>query len=352
MTEPDQPTPRVPADELCDFVTRALRAAGLPETDAAHAAELMTEADLRGTDTHGVFRLPTYARRITAGTIKARPHIRIVEERAATALVDGDNGMGHLVMRFAAQTAIAKARRGGMGWVGVRGSNHSGSAALYAMMPLAHDMVGLCLSVSGINHLPPTGGAEALLGTNPIAIAVPALDEPPVVMDMSPTVASYGKVRLAAARGEPMPVGWMVERDGTPLTDASRAADGVMLPIGGYKGYGLALMIGLVAGQLNGAAFGRGVSDPGKVASNTGQAVAAIAIDAFAPVEEFRRSIDESVRTIRGSARLPGVERIWLPGEQSHLTRLERSARGIPMPETLRRSLDALARELGIDPVL
>lgn len=353
MAEPDRETPRVPAQRLCAFVAAALAAVDVPPQDAGIIADLLVEADLRGTDTHGVFRLPNYAARLKARRINPRPNIRIASERAGTALVDGDNGMGHLVMRVAAQTAIEKARATGIGWVGVRQSNHSGAAGIYAMMPLPHDMIGLCFSVSGINHLPPAGGAEALLGTNPIAVAVPALEEPPVVMDMSPTVASFGKVRLAEARGEPMPVGWMVNRDGTPLTDAARAGEGFMLPVGGYKGYALALMVGLLAGPLNGAKFGREVATTGKPpAGNTGQAVAAIAIEAFAPVDEFKRRVDEAVREMHGAARLPGVDRILVPGEHSHETRIERAAHGIPMPDPLRKSLDALARELGIDPVM
>src|SRR5262249_57203212 len=134
-------------------------------------------ADLRGSDTHGVFRMPGYCKRIRAGGVNAKPNIRVIEERASTALVDGDNAMGHLVMKFAAETAIAKARKTGVGWVGVRMSNHAGPAALYAMMPLAHDMIGIYVAVASNNHLPPWGGIEALLGTNPIAVAVPALEE-------------------------------------------------------------------------------------------------------------------------------------------------------------------------------
>src|SRR5438105_11407265 len=253
--------PRVAPAALAAFVKRAFEAAGLPSADAEIAAGLMVEADLRGSDTHGVIRLPLYLRRLKAGGINARPHIRIVEERPATALVDGDNGMGHLVMRFAARTAIEKAKTSGVAWVGARMSNHAGPAALYARMPVANDMIGLYLAVGSNNHVPPWGGLENLLGTNPIAVAIPAQEEPPIVLDMAPTVAAFGKVRLKAQRGEEMPVGWMIDRDGTPLTDAKRADEGFLLPIGDYKGYGLSLIIGLLAGTLNGAAFGKDVID-------------------------------------------------------------------------------------------
>jgi len=354
MESPNQP-PRVSAGRLRSFISQAFEQAGLPASDASILAELITEADLRGTDTHGVFRLPLYVRRIKAGGINLRPNIRIVEERASTALVDGDNAMGHLVMRFAAQVAIEKARETGVGWVGARMSNHAGPAALYAMMPLAHDMIGLYFAVGSNNHLAPTGSAEALLGTNPIAVAIPADREPPVVMDMAPTVAAFGKVRLKAAQGEPMPVGWMIDHVGDPLTDPKRAGEGFLLPIGGYKGYALSLIIGLLAGTLNQAAFGRDIVDFIKqpdAATNTGQSILAARVDTFCPIEVFKRNVDMAVRTIRESRRLPGVERIWLPGEQSHHKRIERLAQGIPIPPTLQRSLDELASELDILAIL
>jgi L-2-hydroxycarboxylate dehydrogenase (NAD+) len=346
--------PRVPAARLTAFIERACVAAGLPGADATALATLMVEADLRGSDTHGVIRLPLYLRRLKAGGINPRPNIRIARERASTALIDGDNGVGHLVMRFAAETAIAKAKQSGVAWVGARMSNHAGPAALYATMPLAHDMIGLYLAVGSNNHLPPWGAIENLLGTNPLAVAIPAGDEPPIVLDMAPTVAAFGKVRLAAQRGEQMPVGWMIGRDGKPLTDPKRADEGVLLPIGDYKGYGLSLIIGLLAGTLNSAAFGREIIDfvkePGK-ATNTGHAIVAISVDAFAPATEFKRHVDAAIRTMRGAERLPGVERVWLPGEQSHHKRLDRIANGVPMPKALRDSLDAAARDLGVAPL-
>jgi L-2-hydroxycarboxylate dehydrogenase (NAD+) len=350
MDSPNPP-PRVSADRLRTFISQVFEQTGLPASESCILAELIAEADLRGTDTHGVFRLPLYVRRIKAGGINLRPNIRIVQEQASTALVDGDNAMGHLVMRFAAQVAIGKAEQTGVGWVGVRMSNHAGPAALYAMMPLAHDMIGLYFAVGSNNHLPPTGSAEALLGTNPISVAIPADQEPAIVMDMAPTVAAFGKVRLKAAQDEPMPVGWMIDRAGNPLTDARRAGEGFLLPIGDYKGYALSLIVGLLAGTLNQAAFGRDIVDFLKhpdAATNTGQSILAVRVDAFCPIEAFKRSVDVAVRTIRESRRLPGVERVWLPGEQSHGKRIERLALGIPIPPTLQRSLDELANDLGM----
>ena len=344
--------PRVPADRLVAFIVRAFTAAGLPAEDAQTLADLMVEADLRGSDTHGVIRLPLYVRRIRAGGVNPKPDIHIVSDRPAAALIDGDNGMGHLVMRRAAELAIEKAKATGVGWVGARMSNHAGPAALYVTMPLKHDMIGLYFAVGSSNHLPPWGGSESLLGTNPMAVAVPTLDEPPIVLDMSPTVAAYGKVRLKAQRGEQMPVGWMIDRDGKPLTDPKRADEGHLLPIGDYKGSGLSLIIGLLAGALNRAAIGRDVVDFVKEAgkpTNTGQAIAALSIEAFMPLAEFKRGVDRLIRDIRDSPRLPGVERIWLPGEQSHTKLLDRRAHGVPVPKALRESLDNVARDLNVE---
>src|SRR5688572_17713064 len=312
---------RIKAPDLEAFIARAFEAVDVAPTDAKIIAELMTRADVNGSEGHGVFRLPQYIRRIKGGAVNVRPNITIEREAAASALVNGDNGMGHLVMRFAAEIAIEKAKQCGVAWVGARWSNHAGPASLYATMPLEHDMIGLYMAVGSANHLPPWGGLDMLLSTNPLAVAVPAGEEPAIVLDMATTVAAYGKVKTKAQRDETMPVGWMMDRDGRPLTDPKRAGEGFLLPIGDYKGYGLALVIGLLSGTLNGAAMGRDVVDfnaDDTTPTNTGHAVMAISVEAFADVAEFKGSVDALVREIRGSTRLPGVERIWLPGEQSH----------------------------------
>jgi len=255
------------------------------------------------------------------------------------------------VMARAAALAIDKARSAGVAWVGAQWSNHAGPASLYARMPLAHDMIGLYFAVGNANHLPPWGGIDMLLSTNPIAVAIPAGAEMPVVLDMATTVAAYGKVKAKAQRGESMPEGWMVDRDGRPLIDAARASEGFLLPIGGYKGYGLAMVFGILAGTLNGAAMGRNVIDfnaDDSSATNTGQAIVAIDIAAFGDAAEFKAGVDQLVRDLRSSRRMPGVERIWMPGEQSQAKRIEYASNGIPLAAALLRSLDRLAAELGI----
>ncbi len=352
MTQSPSTEHRLQPKELEEFVSRALIAVGLPASDAEQVARLMILADLRGSDGHGIFRLPQYVRRIRAGGMNVRPNIHVAQQTEAMALVDGDNGMGHLVMRFAARVAIEKAERAGIGWVGVQQSNHAGPAALYAMMPLARDMIGTYLAVGSANHMPPWGGVELLLSTNPIAFAIPAFEEPPIVLDIATSVAAYGKVKTKAQRGEPMPEGWMIDAFGRSLTDPRRAEEGFLLPIGGYKGYGLALVFGLLAGTLNGAAFGRDVIDfnkDDKTPTNTGQVIVALDISRFSPVKAFKRNVDEVIRQMRNSKKMHRVERIRLPGEQSHATWLERSATGVPINDTLFRDLQRLAGDLGIE---
>jgi LDH2 family malate/lactate/ureidoglycolate dehydrogenase len=347
-------TPGVPYGRLRDFIARAFGKAGMPHADALTVASLMAEADLQGSDGHGVIRLPQYLRRIRAGGINLHPRIRIERERAGMALVDGDNAMGHLVMKRAAEVAVEKARTAGVAWVGAHRSNHAGPASLYARMPLAADMIGLYFAVGNANHLPPWGGLDMLLSTNPIAAAIPARDEAPVVLDMATTVAAYGKVKAKAAKGEAMPEGWMIDRAGRPLTDPKRAEEGFLLPIGGYKGYGLALVVGLLAGTLNGAARGRDVIDFNRddsTPTNTGQAMVAIDPSAFGDIAEFKAQVDRLVRDLRASERLPGVDRIRMPGEQSHAKRLAQARDGIAIAPALRQTLARLAAEIGIEPL-
>ena len=344
-------TTRISFVRLRDFIAIAFEKTGLRANDARVMGELMAEADLQGSDGHGVIRLVPYIRRIRGGAVNLHPNIHVVQERAAMALIDGDNGMGHLVMKRATELAIKKAKTAGVAWVGAVHSNHAGPASLYARMPLAHDMLGLYFAVGNANHLPAFGGLSMLLSTNPIACAIPAGEEAPVVLDMATTVASFGKVKAKAQRGEMMPEGWMVERDGRPLLDPKRADEGFLLPVGGYKGYGLSLIIGLLAGTLNGAAMGKQVIDfnhDDSTASNTGQAILAIDPSAFGDVGEFKKRVDTVVRDLRASERMPGVDRIWVPGEQSHQKRIDYTTNGIPIPPSLKASLDTLAANLGI----
>jgi LDH2 family malate/lactate/ureidoglycolate dehydrogenase len=341
-------------ETLSAFISSTFVKVGMRPRDAAVVGALMAEADLQGSDGHGSIRLPQYVKRIRAGGVNLQPNIRVEQERAGMALIHGDNGMGHLVMKRAAELAMAKAKNAGVAWVGAHWSNHAGPASLYARMPLAEDMIGLYFAVGNANHLPPWGGLEMLLSTNPIAAAIPAGEEPPIVLDMATTVAAYGKVKAKAARGEMMPEGWMIDRNGQPLTDPKRADEGFLLPIGGYKGYGLALVVGLIAGTLNNAAMGKDLIDFNRDAAgatNTGQAIVAIDPSAFGDIAQFKREVDRLIRDLRSSERMPGVERIWMPGEQSHEKRVRQAKEGITLAPQLVKTLDALATELGIEPL-
>jgi len=333
------------------FIHDVMAAVGLPESDAGKVAQLMNEADLTGADAHGIFRLPQYVRRIRAGGVNTMPRISVEKTAAATALVDGDNGMGHLVVSRAAETAIALASDAGIGWVGVHHSNHAGTAGLYAAMPVAHGMIGLYAAVANANHMAIWGGSELLLGTNPLGIGLPS-DCGPVVLDMATSVVSYGTVKKYALAGRDMPDGWLIDTEtGQSLTDPKRGSQALLLPIGGYKGSGLALMLGLLAGVLNGAAFGRDVIDfnyDDAGVTNTGHFMAAIDIKRFTPLATFTAETARHLDDLRVSQRLPGVGHIRLPGDRRRECRIERLGHGIPLPGALLAQLDKLADELGV----
>lgn len=344
----------ISAEALRGFTARAFGVLGVPETDARAVAALMVEADLLGYDTHGMFRLRQYVNRLKGGGTNAAARPRVIRETAATAVVDGDNGLGHLAMQKATDLAMAKARATGIGWVGVRGNNHAGPAALYVRPQAAGGMVGICAAVGSANHVAPWGGTDLLLGTNPIAIAAPSGGDDPFVLDMATTVAAVGKIKTLIQRGQMMPEGWMVGRDGEPLTDPARHKDGFLLPIGGPKGYGLSIAIGLLAGVLNGAAFGSDVVDfsaDTTSPTNTGQFVAAIDIAAFTDPETFAATAARVFAELRASEPLPGHDPVRIPGDGREAARAARLAEGIALHPGLKRELDSIALELGLDPL-
>jgi L-2-hydroxycarboxylate dehydrogenase (NAD+) len=344
----------VPAPAVRALTADAFVAAGLPAADAARCAALMSEADLTGADGHGVFRLAQYVRRLKAGGFNAHPNITVTKTAPATALVDGDNGMGHLVMTRATEVAIELARESGVAWVGVRRSNHAGPAGLYAEMPTAHGMIGLYAAVANANHMATWGGTELLLGTNPLAIGVPS-GAGPLLLDMATSIVAYGTVKKYALRGEAMPEGWFVNAaTGAPITDPNRSHEGLLLPMGEYKGSGLALMLGFLGGVLNGAAFGRDVVDfnaDDASETNTGHFMVAIDVARFMPLAAFKAEVDRHVGDFRASKRLPGIDAIRLPGDRRAECRAERARDGVPIAPALMAQLDKLAAELKIKPL-
>lgn len=333
------------------LIAEAMVKSGLPEADAAKVAELMLEADLTGADAHGVFRLPQYVHRLKIGGLNPRPKIKVERTAPATALVDGDNGMGHLVVARAAETAITLARDSGVGWVGVRMSNHAGAAGVYAALPLEADMIGLYAAVANANHMPLAGGAENLLGTNPLAIAVPAGEEPPLVLDIATSIVSYGTIKNHRLKNLPLPPNWMVDpATGDAVTDPHQTAEALLLPMGGYKGAGLALMLGLLAGTLNGALFGRDCVDfnaTPETVCNTGQFVVALDPARFQNLETFKAEVDRHIRELRASKTLPG-QNVRLPGVERAKRRADRLANGLALAPELLAQLDKLAAELSL----
>ncbi|MCB4768773.1 Ldh family oxidoreductase [Ancylobacter sp. Lp-2] len=353
--QPEAPS-TAPASALEGLVADAMRACGLPAEDAQRVGKLMAEADLTGADGHGIFRLPQYVRRLRGGGVNPRPRIEVERAAPGVALVDGDNGMGHLVMSVAADTATAIAREIGIGWVGVRRSNHAGPAALYVDMLAQRSLVGIYSVVASSNHMAPWGGTSSLLGTNPLAIAIPAGEgAPTVLLDIATTVVSYGTVKKHVLNDMPMPEGWLVSKaDGSAITDPKRSGEGLLLPIGGHKGSGLALMLGLLAGTLNGAAFGREVVDfnaDSATETNTGHFILALDIARFMPPAAFAAVLQRQLDELRHDAPLPGTDGVRIPGDRRAVLRNARARDGVPIPLPLRRQLDELAATLGIHPL-
>ena len=346
---------RVPAATLRTFMIDALRACGLAEIDAAITAGAMLEADLTGTDAHGIFRLAGYVRQLKRGVMNPQPAITVIERAGATALIDGDKGMGHVVMTYAAKLAVELARGSGVGWVGARRSNHAGAGAVYASIPLEYGMVGIYGAASSVNHMAPWGGTEPLLGTNPIAVAIPAGEEAPVILDIATSTASNGAIRTHEVEGKAMPAGWVQDRkDGSSITDPRRINEGTYLPVGGYKGSGLSIIIGLLAGPLNRAAFGADIRDfaaPPASELNVGQFVVALDVSRFLPVDVFRAEVDRHIRDLASSKRLRGIDEIRVPGQGRRARRREREQNGVPLSASLVAQIDEVAQSLGVMPL-
>ena len=294
---------RYEPSRLVAYAAAVLEAVGLSPEHAEITASRLVEADARGRTGHGLIRLGPYVARIEAGGVNLSPEIKLLNETPTSAIVDGDNAMGQVVMTQATHLAINKARELGMAWVGTVHSNHAGAAGLYPAMAAAEGMIGIYMAVANANGMPPWGGIEPILGTNPIAIAIPAGDDS-FELDIATTVASHGTIKVTAQAGEQMPEGWVMDRDGNPITDPNKAHEGFLMPIGGYKGSGLNMAIGLLAGTLNGAAFGKSVIDHRQalgVPTNTGQSIFVMRADLFGPAEDVAASLARQIGQLRHS---------------------------------------------------
>ena len=348
-------TARTPAAAVVSFIADAMVKANVPAADAARIAELMLEADLIGADAHGVFRLPQYIQRLKLGSTNPRPTIKVNRTAPATALVEGDNGMGHLVVSKCAELAVEMAKENGVAWVGCNMSGHAGAAGVYAALPLKHDMIGIYSAVANANHMPLAGGAEPLLGTNPLAMAIPAGEEPPLVLDIATSIVSYGTIKNHRMLNQPLHDDWMIDpKTGEAVIDPQKSGNALLLPMAGYKGAGLALMFGMLAGTLNGALFGRDCidfnADPA-TPTNTGQFILALDPSRFQKLETFKSEVDRHIRSLRNSKPLPGNDPVRLPGDARAKRIADRKANGLPLPAELLVQLDKLATELSIKPL-
>lgn len=335
--------PRVRKDDLRNLVRRTLESLGVPPEEGAVVADVLVAADLRGIPSHGVSRLPLYARRLRDGKIEPRTSLVVLRETTTTLVLDAGQGWGHVAGREAMRRCIEKARSTGISVATVRRSTHYGIAAYYAMMALDYGMIG-ATATNSRPHAAPTYGRTPVLGTNPLAFAVPANEELPFVLDMATSVVAMGRVKMRESLGHPIPLGWGIDETGA-MTDetAAVARRGALLPLGGlaetsgYKGYGLAFLVDILSGVLAGAGFGPMMAQEYETTGpDIGHVFAALDVEAFRPAKEFRCEVDQLIREIRSSPRLPGASRIYVPGEKESECAEENAVRGIPIaPETL-----------------
>ena len=341
---------RFAAQDLIAACRRLLEKAGVPADQAELISQVIVEADLRGISSHGILRLPAYLRRVLAGTMTADTQLKTLRERKASLLVDAQSGFGQVAASQAMKIAIAKARDTGVGFVAVRNAGHFGIAAHYAMMALPEDMIGI-VTANSSPSMAAWGGTDPLLGTNPICVAVPTRSDVDIVLDMASSIVARGKIRLALNKGEHIPEGWALDEKGQPTSDPAAAMRGTLLPIGGPKGYGLALIVDILSGVLTGSSFGKDVAttlDFDRKAS-AGFVVQALDIAAFADIDEFYKDIQKQMADIRSSTRSPGTERIYLPGEIEWLKQKSGLENGLLIPPSVIRELDKVAREMDLE---
>jgi LDH2 family malate/lactate/ureidoglycolate dehydrogenase len=333
------------------FVVAVLTAVGVSTRDAETTANRLIEGDARGQRAHGLARLPAYARRIEAGGIDPRATPTILRDSLVVALVDGHNALGPVVMTFAAETAISKARQHGLSWIGVKGSNHAGASGVYVQRLTDAGLIGIYAAVANSNQMAPWGGTDKLLGTNPLAIGLPRRGHPPVILDMATTTASFARIRQAIAAGMPISPNWLIDNSGHAVTDPARVDDATLTPVGGYKGYGLSLIIALLAGALNGAPIGSRLVDhyaDNATPTNTGHLLIALDPDLLDDKDSFQDAVDAQIDEIRNSTRIPGVDRILVPGDRSAAVQASAAARGLELDDTLQQELRRLGDRLGV----
>ena len=350
-------------ENLYTFSKNIFLKIGCSDTDAETAAVSLLSADLRGVDSHGVARLSGYVRLWEVKRVNARPDLRIVHETPSTAVVNGDKGLGLVVAPFAMQVAIEKARVAGTGWVSVTNSNHFGIAGHHAMKALKQDMIGIAMTNASA-LVAPTFSAERLLGTNPIAVAIPAGEEPAFVADFATTTAANGKLEIQERKNEAVPQGWVQTKEGLPSVDAAEIKNGgSLLPLGGdrehgsHKGYGLGAIVDIFSGVLSGANYGPWVppfpaylsmpeSMPGE---GIGHFFGAMRIDAFRNAGEFKSHMDKWIRRFRSAKTIAGEEKVLIHGDPERETERERMKNGIPVVDAVVDDLNALGKRFEVN---
>ena len=356
----------VKVEPLKAFCGRVFDRLGVSRPDATIAVETLVAADLRGIDSHGVARLRRYVKGLRDGVMVAQPEVKTIVETPATATIDAGGGLGQPVSYRAMQTAIQKAQEVGAGFVTVRNSNHYGTAGYYAMMALEHECIGVSMTNASVLVVP-TFGRTPMLGTNPIALAAPAGEERAFVLDMATSTVPRGKLEVYRRQDKPLPLGWVADGTGTPVTDASAVVGnllgiqgGGLLPLGGagetlggHKGYGLALLVETLCAVLSGAAHADQVypktSDGKPLPSNLGHFFGAWRVDAFRPADEFKAAMDDLIRRLKNAPKAAGQSRIYIHGEKEFEEAERRSHEGIPLDPAVAADLRAVGEELGVE---
>ena len=346
-------------DRLHQFAVNLFMKIGCPIEQAIEAANVLLSADLRGVDSHGVARLVGYLRLYEKNRINSKPQISVVHETPSTAVVDGDAGLGLVAGPYAMRLAIEKAKNVGTGWIAVKNSNHYGIAGYHAMMALEAD----CIGISMTNASPlvaPTYSKERLLGTNPIAVAVPAENEPPFVADMATTTAANGKLEILQRKNESAPLGWLQDKEGQPTQAAQGIVEGgALLPLGGdrehgsHKGFILGSIVDILSAVLSGANFGPWVPpfvsfldpDPNPVGAGIGHFFGALRIDAFRPASEFKTHMDIWIKRFRNATTINETNKVIIPGDPERRMDQLRRKEGIPLLDTVVKDLQSLSEQ-------
>ncbi len=345
---------RVDAETLEQFTVDVLVGFGLQPEDARISAEVLVASDVRGIDSHGVPRMSYYAERLRKGLINVDAELTVVTETPATVAFDANNGMGHPASYRAMQRCIEKAKETGLCMATVRHSNHFGIAGYYAMMALNEGLCGMAMT-NATPLVVPTFASEPVLSTAPIAVAIPARDQRPIVIDMATSTVAWGKIEIARREGKSIPAGWAYDAEGNLTTDpfaaVSLAPLGSTRELGSQKGYGLALFVEVLCGQLAGSSWSRYVAgsrvDPPRP-SDTGHAFMAWRIDAFRPEEEFYADIDSMLSELRGLEPTAGHDRVYVPGDPEDIAEADRRERGIPVHPSVLDDLRKLGEEVGV----